>query len=156
MKYTIGNMTMEDLSAVRRMTRPDAEQFLKRFTLTEAEYKTVVDLAGHGLKGQSPIAPTQPYYDPYRRVWFAVGHLLGASFEKLAYPYGVRRQTVIASVNKILPTPTRASLRIATTISLEALSAYQRKFFENKELLATMTPLEAAAWLHANTELDND
>lgn len=156
MKYTIGNMTMEDLSAVRRMTRPDAEAFLKRFELTPDEHETVLNLAGHSLESQQPVHPANAGYDPYRRIWFAVGHLLGASFEKLAYPYGISRQTVIASVNKILPTKVRAAQRISRTIGLEDLSAYKRKFYENKELLASMTLIDAAAWLHEHTELDHD
>ncbi len=155
MKYTIGNMTMEDLSAVRRMTRPDAELFLQKFRLTPEEHETVLNLASQGLAKDSPVYPGQ-HHDPYRRIWFAVGHLLGASFEKLAYPYGISRQTVVSSVNRILPTSVRSSQRISRTVSLEDLSAYQRKFYENKELLASMTLIDAAAWLHEHTELDHD
>ena len=156
MKHIIGNMTMDDLSAIRRMTKPDAERFLRKFALSDDERESVSALAGKDLTTKAPISPAQAHYDPYRRVWFAVGHLLGASFSQLAYPCGIRRQTVMASVNSILPVETRKVLRLASKLSLESLSTYQRKFYENREVLSEMDLSEAAQWLLEHTELDND
>jgi hypothetical protein len=152
----IGNMSYDDLEQVKSLMRVDAERYIEKFDLTPDERDRVLQLAGRHIEsGEHPYPLTARGYDPYRRQWLASAYLLGASLNKLGFMFNIANQTVSASMNRILPTHIRNTLRLHQDISLEHLSTYHRSYEENKELLARMTPLEAAKWLEANTDLSD-
>lgn len=153
----IGNMSMDELSVIRKMIHADAERYLERFDLTSEERERVTPLIGKDLiEGIAPIELVTTYYDPTRRLWMAGVWLLGASFRQIADFHEITSQTVIASMSRVLPQPGRMMLRIGKgPMPLEHIPVYRRVFETNKKLLATMEPLAIAEWLRDHTDLSD-
>lgn len=57
-----------------------------------------------------------------RRLFCASGWLLGASWNQLAALFGVTREAIIASVNRIMPPHTRLTMRQRKAVSYERVS----------------------------------
>ena len=91
------------------------------------------------------IAPNA--FDPVRRRWLCVMHLLGASFSQLGKATQRRAQSINKSIDKELPVAGRAAQRLSISLSYEALSWYTDKFYEAKTQLMMVTAQQAAQWL---------
>lgn len=74
----------------------------------------------------------------------------------LARDKGVAKQSIMASVEKLLPVEIRREGRLGAIHSLEVMSEYKVKFFENIDTLTDMSPKDAASWLITNTDIDRE
>lgn len=149
----LGTLTMEQLGALRRMSRPDAELFVAQHKLEGDDRERALALAGRDLIMESPASTTTNI----RRNWLAAAWLLGASFRQLGHLHDVAPQTIMSSVDRILPSPQRMKMRLVQDrISPELISEYRAQFNRSLEVLTGMTPLEIAQWLLDNTEGDSD
>jgi hypothetical protein len=140
----LGSLTIEDLTRIRKMSMPDAELFLSRHTLTDAERTSALALAGKDVEPAS--------YLSVRRQWMTVAWLLGASYRQIGTLHGIARQTVMDIVDRTMPIADRRAARHATECSLEKLSYYRSLFNKNIEMLSGLTTNEAAQWMVDNSE----
>lgn len=139
----LDKMTLDQLMEVRKIrSSHDADDFLKKFNLSGGEL----------AQARKLLQVKDKFHD--NRLWMATAWLLGASFPMIAREKGVAKQSVMQAIDKLLPVETRRQGRLGAINSLEVMSEYKVKFFENITTLTDMTPQEAAQWLLANTSLD--
>jgi hypothetical protein len=147
----LGDLTMEDLSKIRKMSPTDAESFLRNHILTKDELDAAMRLAGRDrLNGDETVQ----IHSPSRRMWFVAAWLAGASWRQLARLHDIAPQTVTSVADRLLSSPERQHQRLRQEMSLESLEAYRKSFMLNKERFSLMRPQEVAQWLLDNTELD--
>lgn len=150
----LGTLTMEDLSALRKMKRINAEIFLNKHTLNDTERARVNELIGRDLASDGGESLVIQLHDPTRPLWVIAAWLAGASWRQLAKQHGVAPQTIMAAADRLLISSERQPLRLRTSMSLEALDAYRATFVKNLAILKPKPPQEVAMWLLDNTELD--
>lgn len=147
----LGDLTMEDLSKIRKMSSTDAEGFLHNRILTKDELEAAMRLAGRDrLSGEETVQ----IHSPSRRMWFCAAWLAGASWRQLARLHDLAPQTVSSVVDRLMLSPVRQALRLRSEMSFEALECYRKSFMLNKEKFSLMRPQEVAQWLLDNTEID--
>jgi hypothetical protein len=148
----LGDLTMEELSKLRRMSVVDAQLFLSHrgVSLTPDERERALALAGRDRMLDAPQSPATNI----RRNWMTAAWLLGASFRQLGTLHDIAPQTAVSIIDRAMKSKERSAIRLAQGMSLEALSAFRARYNESLETLTGMTPLEIAQWLLDNTELD--
>src|SRR5687768_2315401 len=151
----IGTLTMDDLSTLRKLSKPDAQLFLSAHTLSDEDMLRVSLLIGKDSKSL-PAGYAVQVHDPTRRLWFCAAWLAGASWRQLARFHDIAPQTVMSVADRQLTSAERQPLRIKSQMSLESLDTYHKNFILNIDKLKQMQPQEVARWLLDNTELDND
>ena len=153
----LGTLTMEDLGKLRKMTRPEAGVFLSKHTLSVQEMDYANRLIGKDLHDNTRATSlVLRVMDPTRPLWVTAAWLAGASWRQLAKLHAVAPQTIMAAADRVLISSERQALRQRSSMSLESLDAYRKKFEQHLELLSGMPPHEVAQWLLDNTELDNE
>ena len=155
----IGNLTMAELAAIRRLSPTDAEAYLHTFAasndITPDEFELALKLAGRDLvKPQPPTLRRGFSHDASRSKWFITAWLLGASWTDLAYLHGIRRQTVMSAADTLMPSFLRQPARLQSKLAPEKLSMLRRQFLNcpDKHDLA---PVELAEFLLSTTEHDD-
>lgn len=145
----VQKMTIEELISVRRMKRSEAEEFIKKFDLTEEEVAAARQL----MQDEEPFDPRVD-----QRMWVVTAYLLGASLRMIARDKGgISPQSVHAQIERVIPDAhERGMMRYRTALSYEAMAEYKVKYFENVEMLRSKSPGDIAKWLVENTQLDND
>jgi len=152
----LGTLTMDDLSALRKMKPVDAEMFLSKHQLSDGDKMRLKDIIGRDLTddiGSSMIIHLQ---DPSRPLWVLAAWLAGASWRQIARLHGVAPQTIMAAADRLLVSSLRQPQRLRTSMTLEALDSYRATFIKNVASFRLMTPQQVAMWLLDNTELDKD
>lgn len=152
----IGPLGHAEIKTLRGLSQGDAGLWLasKYPDLLAEDFAIAMQLAGRDLKKATPTTGNYKY-DPTRRLWLAASWLLGASWRNLAHMHQVAAPTVLAVVNRILPKEARSEQRIGYNLELEKISLYHASFNKNLQYLSSLTPLEIAQWLLANTDLED-
>lgn len=140
----LDKMSVADLVKVRKMNSSEASEFIQHFNLSSSELSQARKL----------FQLRDKHHD--NRMWLSVGWLLGASFAQLARDKGVSKQSIMNSVDKLIPLEERKNGRMGGFLSLEAMAEYKVMFFENLETLTYLHPKEAASWILSHTSLDRD
>lgn len=149
------DVPLQTLIGLRNKTLDEAKRILEPYKLDSETMEKYLATAKSSEPRQVLTIPASvANFDPDRKFWMAVAHLLGASFRQLGKFHSVTPQTVISYVDKVLPVETRAAMRLQTKLSHEAVSEYHVSFIANRGHLRTCTPREAAEWLLANTQRD--
>lgn len=156
-KSIIGDMTLDDLDSVRHMDRVTADAFIARFNLTPDQSATVKKLVGLSLNkdpvNKLVLIKDRRIFDPSRRIFWGALWLLGASYRQIAEAYGVTPQSVLNSINRVLPKDVRALGRVGLSMTADAFDSYMAVYEEDRSPFHSRTPMEAAAYLLSTIEV---
>jgi hypothetical protein len=144
-------LLLEEIHQLRKMTRQQAETFLRKFSLSSEEYNDLLPLIGRDL----PASATQRTldYDPLVKLWYATVFLLGASYNTIARSAGCSSQNIQQIICRVLR---NRSLRLGARMSLEAYSEYRQAYYDNIARMDKLKPQECAEWLKENITLDKN
>lgn len=158
-----GKITLDELVAVRRMTAEQAAAYLSEFNLSPNQIEEIMKVQG---RAATVIADAvQPVVDYHmqvqrealpRRHWYTTAFLAGAAIRALAAMDNIQPQTVARTMDKLMTAAERHSKRLADKLSREAIAEYHTAYFNNVQMMISMTPEAAAQWLIDNVELDNE
>lgn len=146
-------LSIDQLTALRRMEERDGEAFLANFRLSPELLETARKLYKPSVVEVVTKAAVSRH--PDSRMWQAVGWALGASFADLARDRGVSKQSVMNQVDYVIPLPVRKNhWRRPGILPFEHLAEYKIAYFSNVEHLRSLNPKEAAQWLIEHVTLD--
>lgn len=126
MAQLFNGLTLEEAVHLRKMNPLVAEMWLDELhpELTPDQRELWLDIARKAESTRlSKTVPASVKWERYRNRFVAAAWLAGASWAQIATLFGSRRQSVAASVERILPSSGRQALRYNQIVSNEKLSA---------------------------------